>query len=163
MEKVIIIGCPGAGKSTFARGLRDRTGLPLCYLDMLWHRPDETNVSREEFDAALGEVLKGKRWIVDGNYLRTMELRLSACDTVFCLDVPMEDCLAGARARIGRPREDLPWVERELDGEFQQWILDFRRDQMPKIEELLERYREKNVIRFRSRQEGEKFLARLGK
>ena len=49
MRKVIIIGCPGAGKSTFARKLRDVTGLPLYYLDMLWQKPIKTNVTGKEF------------------------------------------------------------------------------------------------------------------
>lgn len=43
MKKVLILGCPGAGKSTFARKLRDKTGLPLYYLDMIWHKPDQDN------------------------------------------------------------------------------------------------------------------------
>lgn len=53
MKKILVIGCPGSGKSTFARRLRDRTGLPLYHLDLLWHRPDKTTVSEAEFDAAL--------------------------------------------------------------------------------------------------------------
>ena len=48
MKKVIVIGSPGAGKSTFSRKLRDKTGLPLFYLDMIWHKPDKTNITREE-------------------------------------------------------------------------------------------------------------------
>lgn len=52
MKKILVIGCPGSGKSTFARR-RDRTGLPLYPLDLLWHRPDKTTVSETEFDAAL--------------------------------------------------------------------------------------------------------------
>lgn len=163
MEKVMVIGCPGAGKSTFARRLRDGTGLPLYYLDMLWHRPDGTTVSREAFDADLERILEGKRWIIDGNYLRTMEVRLRACDTVFLLDYPVELCLAGARERVGKPREDMPWVERELDREFHQWILDFQQDQMPVMEELLGRYREKRLIRFHSREEAEEYLNRIEK
>jgi adenylate kinase family enzyme len=162
MKKVIVIGSPGAGKSTFARALRDRTGLPLYYLDMLWHKPDRTNVSREEFDRGLKELLKKDCWIIDGNYLRTLELRLQECDTVFLLDYPVELCLAGAEERIGKPREDMPWVEREFDEEFRQWILDFPRDQRPHIEELLKKYREKEVIRFRSRGEAEAYLGEMG-
>ena len=158
MEKVMVIGSPGAGKSTFARALRDRTGLPLYYLDMLWHRPDGTNVSREAFDAGLAEILKRDRWIIDGNYQRTMERRLQACDTVFLLDYPVELCLAGVEGRIGKPREDMPWVEREFDGEFRQYILDFPRDQQPGIEKLLERYNGKELVRFRSRGEAEAYL-----
>lgn len=162
MKKVIVIGCPGAGKSTFSRKLGEETGLPLCYLDMIWHRPDGTNVTREEFDGKLREILKGDRWIVDGNYLRTLEVRLAACDTVFLLDYPLEVCLEGAASRIGKKREDLPWVEEEFDPEFRRWILDFRRDQLPEIYEMLRRYgEEKEITVFRSREEGDEYLRRL--
>lgn len=58
MEKILVIGSPGAGKSTFARKLRDETGISLYYLDLLWHRPDRTNAAREEFDARLRRFLK---------------------------------------------------------------------------------------------------------
>ena len=111
MKRVLIIGCPGAGKSTFARRLRDCVGLPLHYLDQLWHRPDGSTRSRPEFDARLAEILCQDRWIIDGNYLRTLERRLERCDTVFLLDYPLEVCLAGAAARIGLPREGIPWFE----------------------------------------------------
>ena len=162
MQKVIVIGCPGAGKSTFARQLREATGLPLYYLDMLWHRPDRTNLPREEFDARLEELLREERWIIDGNYNRTLERRLQACDTVFFLDLPVETCLEGAQARIGQKREDLPWVEEEFDAEFRQWILDFPQDQLPGISELLDRFgREKVVIVFHTREEMEGYLQRI--
>lgn len=83
MKKIIVIGCPGAGKSTFARKLRDATGIPLYYLDMLYHKPDKTIVKREEFDIGLNDIIKKDNWIIDGNYQRTLELRLRECDTVF--------------------------------------------------------------------------------
>ena len=159
MKRVMVIGCPGAGKSTFSRKLQEKTGLPLYYLDMIWHRPDRTNVSREKFDERLGEITRRDQWILDGNYLRTMKVRLEASDTVFLLDYPLEVCLEGAVSRIGKRREDLPWVETELDPEFRQWILDFQKDQMPEIRRLLEQYgvgREVNV--FCSREEGEMYL-----
>lgn len=50
LQRILVIGCPGAGKSMFSRKLRDATGLPLHYLDMLWHKADKTNFTREEFD-----------------------------------------------------------------------------------------------------------------
>ena len=159
MKHILVIGCPGAGKSTFARALRDRTGLPLWYLDQIWHRPDRTNVSREEFDGRLGELLRGPEWIIDGNYLRTLEVRLQAADTVFLLDYPTEVCLEGARSRIGTRREDLPWVEEEFDPEFRQWIEDFSRDQLPEINRLLEQYRDgREIHRFRNREEAAAWL-----
>lgn len=162
MLKVMIIGSPGAGKSTFARKLRDATGLPLYYLDMLWHKPDRTNISEEEFDMRLGEMVKRNRWIIDGNYQRTLEMRLQECDTVFLLDLPLEDCLAGAEARVGKQREDLPWMETEFDCEFRQWIVDFHGKDLPHIYELLGKYREgKRVVVFRSREETEDYLRHM--
>ena len=159
MKKVIVIGCSGAGKSTFSRKLRDRTGLPLYYLDMLWHKPDRTTVSREEFDGRLEEILSGAAWILDGNYSRTLERRLQVCDTVFLFDLPLEQCLEGVAARVGKPREDMPWIEQEFDPEFKQWIEDFPATQMPKVYALLKKYSsEKQITIFRSRGEADDFL-----
>ena len=76
MKRVIVIGCSGSGKSTFSRKLQEKTGLPLHYLDMIFHKPDKTTLSREEFDRLLMQILREDEWIIDGNYQRTMALRL---------------------------------------------------------------------------------------
>lgn len=161
MEKILVIGSPGAGKSTFARNLSGAAKIPLYYLDMLWHKPDKTNVPRETFDARLNEIIQKDRWIIDGNYLRTLEMRLKACDTVFFMDFPVELCLLGAQARIGKKREDMPWVETEFDEDFRQWILDFPKDQLPRIYGLLEKYQKgRDIIVFKSREEADAYLTR---
>ena len=119
----MVIGSPGAGKSTFARKLRDETGISLYYLDLLWHRPDRTNVEREEFDARLAQILEKDRWIIDGNYLRTLETRMRACDTVFLLDYPMEVCLAGDEKKIivFRSREEAEDFLNKADYYLHRW------------------------------------------
>ena len=163
MRKVIIIGSPGAGKSTFARMLRSRTGLPLYYLDMIYHRPDRTTIPREEFDAKLAALLAGDAWIIDGNYGRTIEARLRACDTVFLLDYPLDVCLAGLDARFGKPREDMPWVEDTPDEEFRRWVEDFPKVQLPRIYALLEQYKDgREVHVLHSRAEADEVLERIG-
>lgn len=159
MNRVLVIGCSGAGKSTFARNLREKTGLSLYYLDMIWHKADRTNVSEEEFDKRLGEILSGRQWIIDGNYLRTMPVRMEACDTVFMLDYPTEVCLLGVQSRIGKERVDMPWIEQEFDAEFRQWIVDFEKEQRPEIYRLLEQYKnEKTIVIFHSREEAQQYL-----
>lgn len=162
MLKIIIIGSPGSGKSTFARKLRDITNLPLYYLDMLWHKKDRTNISREEFDEKLEKILKKDKWIIDGNYQRTIEMRLKECDTVFLMDYPLEVCLSGAEERVGKKREDLPWIEEKVDEEFKQIIVDFSKNKLPQIYKLLEKYQKnKNIVIFKSREEAEDYIKKM--
>lgn len=162
MNRVLIIGCPGAGKSTFGRKLATITGLPLHYLDMLWHKPDRTTVSRDEFDRQLNKILKERQWIVDGNYTRTLDARLKQCDTVFLFDLPTATCLEGAMSRIGHDRPDMPWTETELDDEFRQWILNFRDDILPEIMEKLKLHDEgRQTVIFHTRTEADSYLESL--
>lgn len=162
MDKVIIIGCPGSGKTTFAEKLNKCTGLPLYYLDAIWHKPDKTHISREDFDERILEIFKKDKWIIDGNYKRTIEMRLKECDTVFLFDLPTEVCLQGATERIGKGRYDLPWIETELDPEFKQFIEEFSEKTLPHIYELIDRYKtEKQVIIFKSREEADKFISKI--
>ncbi len=160
-NRIIIVGCPGSGKSTFARKLRDLTGFPLYYLDLLFHNPDRTTVSRDVFDARLREILERPEWIIDGNYQRTLPLRFEACTDVFSFDLPIEQCLEGAGARVGQVREDLPWVESEFDADFRHYILDFPKDQLPVLYGLLEQYRgRRGITVFHSREEADAWLSR---
>ncbi len=159
MKKVIIIGCPRAGKSTFARKLSAKTGLPLYYLDMIWHLPDRTTLSRDEFATRLEMITSGNEWIIDGNYLHTIPFRLQNCDTVFFFDLPTDVCLAGAEERIGKEREDMPWTDETMNEEFRQWIIDFPMQQLPVINSLLSEYKEKvKIIVFHTREEADNFI-----
>ena len=159
MKKVIVIGCPGSGKTTFAKKLGDKTGLPLYHLDAIWHKPDRTHISREEYDLRLDEILAFDSWIIDGNYSRTIESRLSACDTVFLFDLPKEICLEGAISRLGKDRYDMPWIDRELDPSFRDEIENFGSKNLPKIYTLIDRYKDgKTVIIFKSREQADEFI-----
>jgi adenylate kinase family enzyme len=107
-------------------------------------------------------ILTTESWIIDGNYNRTMEMRLQYCDTVFLLDYPLEVCLAGAQERIGKKREDLPWIEEEFDEEFKQWITDFPETKLPEIYKLLKQYEAgKEIHIFHSREEADHYLDSL--
>ena len=163
MKKIIVIGCLGSGKTTFSEKLRDRLDLPLYYLDAIWHKPDRTHISREEYDGRLSEILKEDRFIIDGNYNRTLEPRLAAADTVFLFDLPVEVCLDGAISRLGKERYDVPWIDTELDPAFEREIIAFPEKSLPKIYDLLEKYKEtKRVVIFRRREEADAFLLSVG-
>ena len=160
MKRILIIGCPGSGKSTLARKLQARTGLPLFHLDMLYWNADKTTVTRDVFDERLGKVLARDEWIIDGNYQRTMEIRLQACDTVLFLDCPTDVCIDGILSRLGKQHADLPWIEDDVDEEFLSFVKTYSSAVRPQVLALLERYSDKNILVFHSRDEAEEWLAR---
>ena len=158
MQKIIVIGCPGSGKSTVSRALHNKTGIPLYHLDMMYWNADKTTVEKSVFLERLSDVLEKDEWIIDGNYSSTMKLRMVACDTVIFLDYPLDVCLDGIRERRGKPRSDMPWIETEEDSEFIEFIKNYNEQQKPKVLELLKKYSDKNIIILESREQADAFL-----
>lgn len=163
MKRVIVIGCPGGGKSTFSRALHEATKLPLYHLDMMYWNADKTTVPKSIFRDRLKHVMETGAWIIDGNFASTIELRLQACDTVFFLDYPLETCLEGVKARRGKERTDMPWVEEpdHEDEEFIAFIRNYNAESRPVVLDLLKKYADKDVCIFRSREEAEEYLLQL--
>ena len=161
-KKIIVIGPSGAGKSYFSKQLANITNLPLYHLDNLFWKQDKTHITREEFDEKLFELLKQDKWIIDGDYSRTYELRIKSADTIFFLDFPLEDALKGVEQRIGKPRDDIPWKEDSFDPEFKQWIIDWYKNTQPWVNHLIDKYKDlKQIVVFKSRKEMNLFLNEL--
>lgn len=159
MQKIIVIGSPGAGKSVFSQKLSNITHIPVYHIDMLYHKKDGTHISKEELEDKLRNIFQNENWIIDGNYQKTIEMRLKECDTVFLLDFPTEICLEGAKSRIGKKRDDLPWIEEKLDENFEQSIIDFSNKKLPEIYKLLNKYKENcRIIIFKSRDEADNYI-----
>ena len=162
MKKIIILGSPGAGKSTFSFALAERTGLPLYHLDKMFWREGWVNVSKDELDAQIKDVLRKDEWIIDGNYSRTIPMRLEKCDTVFYLDYPRLVCFFGVVRRVlgslGKTRPDMAeGCPERFDLEFLQYTWKFRKKQREKLFGLLEGANAEIHI-FRSRKEAKRYL-----
>ena len=111
MERILIIGGNGCGKTTFARKLSLKMKLPLVHLDVLYWRDNWETASKEEFDDLLLKELIKSKWIIDGNISSTLQHRLKYCDTVIYMDFPRWKCLYGSIKRViinyGRSRPDM--------------------------------------------------------
>ena len=160
MKRVLVIGSPGAGKSTFAEQLAVKSGLPLWHLDSIWHRADRTTVSRDEFDRRLDYILSGDKWIVDGDYQRTLARRMERCDTLFFFNLPVDECLAGAEARRGRRSIGMPWQEDVPDENLRRAIMEYPERRRNFIEPLLQGFGGR-IIRFSSRADSDAYLSEL--
>lgn len=158
MNRVTVAGGSGSGKSVFAAKLAAICRLPLYHLDNVFWNPDKTHVDRETFDRRLNVILGYGRFIIDGEYGRTLEARIRESDTVFYFDIPLSDRLEGAASRVGKKRPDIPWIEEEFDPDFKKYIEDYGNTQRPVTLSLLEKYKEKDIIIFKSRKEADDFI-----
>lgn len=166
MERIMIIGCGGAGKSTLARQLGEKTGLPVVHLDKLFWKPGWVSLSKDEFDAVHRAAIAEDRWILDGNFDRTMEERIRRCDTVVYLDFSRAACLLGVVKRVlstyGKVRPDIgEGCPERFDWEFLQWVWNFNKIKRDKNYRLLEQYRDKEVYILKNRRQVKAFLDNL--
>ena len=166
MERIMIIGCGGSGKSTLARQLGDKLGLPVVHLDKLFWRPGWVNVSREEFDSLHREALAQEKWIIDGNFDRTMGERVKRCDTVIYLDFSRAACLMGVCKRVlttyGKVRPDMgEGCPERFDLDFLKWVWNFNKSKREKYHAMLSGLDGKEIFIFKNRREVAAFLRNI--
>ena len=167
MKRVAIIGCGGAGKSTLARQLSGLLDIPVYHLDALFWKAGWTATTESEFDTNLYEILSKDKWIIDGNYARTLSVRIREADTIIFLDYPTYVCLFRViKRRIkysGETRPDMAKdCKEKIDAEFIKWILNFRRKNRSLVLSELDKYKsEKQIYIFRSSGELEDFVCTI--
>jgi adenylate kinase family enzyme len=141
MKRVMVIGPGGAGKSTFARRLGERTGLPVIHLDEHHWRPGWEETPKQEWRAIVTDLAAGDEWIIDGNYGGTIDVRVGAADTAIFLDYAPLPCVARALRRsilnYGRAVQ-APGCKERVDVKFLRWIAHYRRDSRPRALAQLE-------------------------
>ena len=168
MERVIIIGCGGSGKSTLARKLGEKTALPVIHLDKLFWKPGWVEMPKDEFDQLLRQEMAKNKWIMDGNFNRTMPERIARCDTVIYLDFSRFACIRGVIKRIlttyGTVRPDMgDGCPERFDLEFLKWVWNFNKNKRQRYYDMLNALEGKQVVILKSRREVNAFLDNLSK
>ena len=166
MERIIIIGCGGAGKSTLARQLGDKLNIPVVHLDKLWWKPGWVEIDRDEFDELHRRELSKEKWIMDGNFNRTMPERIARCDTIIYLDFSRFACLRGVIKRVlttyGTVRPDMgEGCPERIDFEFLKWVWNYNRDKRERNYRLLNEAEHAETIVLKNRRTVKMFLNEL--
>lgn len=166
MKRVIIIGCGGSGKSTLARQMGEITGIPVVHLDKLFWKPNWVERTPEEFDPLVEQELAKDTWIMDGNFNRTMPLRIARCDTIIYLDFSRMACLMGVLKRVlttyGTVRPDMgEGCPERIDWNFLKWVWNFNKNKRQRYYRLLKEATHAQAIVLKNRRSVKRFLKTL--
>lgn len=169
--KIIIIGCSGAGKSVLTKRINGFLGYPVMHLDKVYHTGGKSHITREELVTKVNDFTnRYNKWIIDGNYISTLDMRVKLADTIIVLNIPSEICLANVYKRAeenikqGTNRDDMAeGFDETITEEFINFIENFEKDTMPRIKEILKNYCDKNVKILNNFKEVEEFIDSLKK
>lgn len=168
LKRVAVVGCAGAGKSTFSQQLGEVTGLPVIHLDRYFWKPGWVETPTERWREVVTALASEERWIMDGNYGSTLDLRLPLADTIIWFDFPRRICLYRVlkRTALNRPRPDLPeGCSERVDKDFLSflsWIWNFNKRSRLEIQGLLSGLsHDPEIFRLASDDEKDQLLRRL--
>lgn len=163
----MVLGCAGAGKTTFSRWLHDITQNELIYLDQYYWKPNWQVTETSEWEEVVSGLAAKPEWIIDGNYMSTIEVRAKRADGIIFLDCPTWKCLWRVTRRIlkyhGKVRPDMPEGCRErFDWKFYHYVLTFNIRRRKKILQLLGALQDqKRIFILKNNHEVHSFLRSL--
>lgn len=166
-KKVIIIGSPGSGKSTFSRRLSELTGIPVIHLDKEFWNYGWVETPKEEWAKRHENFISGDQWIIDGNYGGTMDIRIKNADTIICFQLSRGVCILRYLKRVitnlNKIRSDMPeGCPEHLDFKFLKYIWNFNKASGKRNIERLEENKYKHIIIFKRKNDADKYIKALG-
>ena len=165
VERVTIVGCGGSGKSYVARELGRLLDLPVIHMDAVYFDDQWNPLPIERFEAVQRELIAAPRWVIDGNYNSTVQVRLEAADSVVFMDLPTRVCLWGIlsrQLRHGRGQNDQNGVYNRITGDVLRYVLGYRRKMRPKVLAKIDRHASgARLIMLTSRRQTRRFLRQV--
>ena len=167
MQRIMVIGCCGAGKSTFSQQLSEINGLEIIHLDQYYWQPNWVATESIEWKNTIAQLSAKSSWIMDGNYGGTMETRIEHADTIIFLNYSTAKCLWRITKRIwkywGTERPDMTkGCKERFDLNFYHYVATYNLKRRKPLLEKLENYKnEKQILIFKNDKEANEFLSKI--
>ncbi|MEV0469629.1 topology modulation protein [Streptomyces prunicolor] len=162
MEKVVIVGCGGSGKSYLARALGKILDAPVTHLDAAFYDDEWNALPMEKFTELQRELVAQPRWVIDGNYNSTLQTRLEACDTVVLMDVSTISALWGVFSRQLRHGAGHKGngVHNRIHWGVIQYVWTYRRKMRPRVMAKIEEFASgrADVVMLANRRQSRRWL-----
>ena len=169
-KKILIIGCPGAGKTYFTNLLKKVVNIQVYHLDDLYWKENWQETSKEEWIKIQKNILAKKEFIIDGNYLSSLEMRLKSAELVIYLDKSLISCLLGFFKRtiknffkieINLPKRITNKLTENGMLDFCKYIINFHLHEKYKLNNLLEKYKNNiEIVIIKNRKDIKTFFER---
>lgn len=165
-KRIIVIGSPGSGKSTFSTKLAEITGISLIHLDKEFWNYGWVETPREEWIKKQESLISRDEWIIDGNYGGTLDMRIEKADTVICFKLSRVVCILRYFKRvitnIDKIRPDMPeGCPEHFDFQFMKYIWNFPKTSGGRNFEMIQRSTYKHIIVFKKKTEVNKYIYEL--
>ena len=167
IKRIAVIGCPGSGKTTFCNQFNAKLSYPLHHLDLLYWHGNWQRTPEDIWRIKVQELSQLSTWIIDGNYINTLEPRIVNADLIIFFDYKTWPCIwnsikrlflwnnkmnvsYGKKVQLARP-------SLQQQKKLIQLISKFRKEQRTSIYNLIEKHQKQCVI-FKSKKEVKQFL-----
>jgi adenylate kinase family enzyme len=165
MDRIVVVGCGGSGKTVVARQIGQALDLPVVHLDGIYYDADWNTLPNEEFAARQRDVVAQHRWVIDGNYASTLPIRLTVADTVVFLDLPALACLWGVarrRRRYGGGQHPEVGVYDRVNRSFLRYVVAYRRTMAPRVRALVDEHApQARFVGLTSRRQATQFVEQI--
>lgn len=169
MDRILVIGSGGSGKSTLSQKLGTLLDLPVIHLDTYFWNANWVPKPNEEWERIVEHFTNEEHWIMDGNYTRTMDIRIKKADLIIFMDMPRILCMYRIiKRRFMYHKKSRPDMNQEcqekLDWEFLKWVWNYRaRSRVNTIQKLEQIKEPQQVITVKTKKQVNELLVMLEK